>query len=186
MYIAGVDEVGRGPWAGAVVACAVILKEDIAEARDSKLLSPKKREQLSGVIKKYAVGFAIGRAEVDEIDTLNIHHATLLAMKRAVEALPITPDKVVVDGLFVPKLSMPAVAIVKGDQTVSAIACASIIAKVSRDAEMVLMDDHYPGYHFGQHKGYGTVLHRNTLAQLGPCLIHRKSFEPVRSFGYNR
>lgn len=180
--IAGVDEVGRGPWAGAVVACAVILQEPISEAKDSKLLTAKKREQLAEVIKRNAVGYAIGRAEVEEIETLNIHHATLLAMQRAIAALLIVPDKVLIDGLYLPKLSMPAEAIVKGDQTVSAISCASIVAKVTRDAEMTAFDDVYPGYHFAKHKGYGTELHRKALQQLGPCKIHRKNFESVKAF----
>lgn len=176
VVVAGVDEVGRGPLAGPVVTAAVILKEPIDGLADSKKLSPKIRKKLSIEIKEKALAFAYGRAEVDEIDTLNIHHATLLAMKRAVEALDIEPQMVYVDGAFTPKLSIPCAAIVRGDSIISEISAASILAKVMRDEEMDEMDRVYPGYGFAQHKGYGTVLHREALRLLGPCAIHRRSF----------
>ncbi|CAM3111533.1 ribonuclease HII [Legionella steigerwaltii] len=179
MLIAGVDEVGRGPLAGAVVTAAVILKKPIDGLADSKKLTAKKRELLAEQIKKQAIAYAFGRAEVDEIDTLNIHHATLLAMQRAVEALPIQPDQVLVDGLHLPKLSIPCKAIVQGDNLIPEISAASILAKVFRDAEMTALDAIYPGYGFAEHKGYATVTHREALNRLGPCIIHRRSFESV-------
>ncbi len=179
MLIAGVDEVGRGPLAGAVVTAAVILKEPIDGLADSKKLSAKKRELLSAQIKEQAIAYAFGRAEVDEIDTLNIHHATLLAMQRAVEALPIQPDQVLVDGIHLPKLSIPCRAIVQGDNLIPEISAASILAKVFRDAEMAELDAIYPGYGFAAHKGYATVAHQEALNRLGPCIIHRRSFEPI-------
>jgi ribonuclease HII len=183
---AGVDEVGRGPLAGAVVAAAVILKHPIPGLADSKTLSEKKRKALSERIKEEAAAYAFGRAEVREIDELNIHHATLLAMKRAVEALPTTPTSVCVDGLFVPKLAVPCQAIVQGDGLIPEISAASILAKVLRDEEMVALDKCYPGYGFAQHKGYGTAFHRQALARLGPCPIHRRSFAPVRGISVDR
>lgn len=177
--LAGVDEVGRGPLAGAVVTAAVILKEPIDGLADSKKLSAKKRKLLSLQIQEQALAFAYGRAEVDEIDTLNIHHATLLAMQRAVEALPIKPEEVFVDGAHAPKLSVPCQAIIKGDGLIPEISAASILAKVLRDEEMEALDTIYPGYGFAAHKGYPTVAHREALVRLGPCVIHRRSYEPV-------
>ncbi|AWN74478.1 ribonuclease HII [Legionella anisa] len=182
MLIAGVDEVGRGPLAGAVVTAAVILEAPIEGLADSKKLSAKKRELLSVQIKEQAIAYAYGRAEVDEIDVLNIHHATLLAMQRAVEALPIKPHHVLVDGKYIPKLSIPCKAIVQGDSLIPEISAASILAKVFRDAEMVALDALYPGYGFADHKGYATVAHREALNRLGPCSIHRRSFEKVAAF----
>jgi ribonuclease HII len=179
MLIAGVDEVGRGPLAGPVITAAVILKNPIAGIKDSKKLSAKKRELLSEQIKHEAIAYAYGRAEVEEIDALNIHHATLLAMQRAISALPITPDHVLVDGMFRPQANIPCHAIVQGDDLIAEISAASILAKVFRDAEMEVMDAIYPGYGFGKHKGYATVNHREALNRLGPCLIHRRSFEQV-------
>lgn len=179
ILVAGVDEVGRGPLAGAVVTAAVILKEPIAGLCDSKKLSPKNRKLLSQKIKEEALAYAYGRAEVEEIDQLNIHHATLLAMKRAVDGLAIKPDTVKIDGLHVPKLSMPSEAIVKGDSLIPAISAASILAKVLRDEEMDELDKIYPGYGFSDHKGYPTVAHREALIRLGPCPIHRRSYAPV-------
>jgi ribonuclease HII len=178
--IAGVDEVGRGPLAGAVITAAVILKSPIEGLKDSKLLTPKKREQLALMIEEQALCFAYGRAEVEEIDELNIHHATLLAMQRAVMALSHTPKEVFIDGLYTPNLgSIPTKAIVKGDSLIPAISAASILAKVKRDKEMEVMDELYPGYGFAQHKGYPTASHRKALITLGPSIIHRKSFAPV-------
>ncbi len=179
MVIAGVDEVGRGPLAGPVVTAAVILSGPIDGVKDSKKLSPIKRKALAIEIKRSALCYAYGRAEVEEIDSLNIHHATLLAMKRAIEALSISPMKVLVDGLYIPKVSIPCEAIVKGDQLIAEIASASILAKVLRDEEMEQMDQKYPGYGFSLHKGYPTELHRDMLKKLGPCPIHRKSYAPV-------
>lgn len=177
--IAGVDEVGRGPLAGPVVTAAVILAHPIEGVTDSKKLSPQMRQKLAIQIKKEALCFACGRAEVEEIDRLNIHHATLLAMKRAIEGLALVPDKVLVDGLYTPSVSIPCQAIVNGDFLVAEIAAASIIAKVARDQEMIAMDEIYPGYGFAVHKGYPTAMHRNALKELGPCAIHRRSYAPV-------
>ncbi|CZG33140.1 TPA: ribonuclease HII [Legionella pneumophila] len=177
--MAGVDEVGRGPLAGAVVTAAVILKKPIDGLTDSKKLSPKQRNLLAIRIKEEALAFAYGRAEVEEIDQLNIHHATLLAMRRAVEALPIQPDNVVVDGAFTPQLNIPCKAIVQGDSLIPEISAASILAKVLRDEEMVALDKIYPGYGFAEHKGYATPVHKEALMRLGPCKIHRRSYSPV-------
>ena len=179
MLIAGVDEVGRGPLAGPVITAAVILGEPIAGIRDSKQLSAAKRKQLATLIQAHALGYAYGRAEPDEIDRLNIHHATLLAMKRAIEGLSLLPDEILVDGLFTPDVSIPCQAIVKGDTSVLSISAASILAKVARDNEMEVLDKQYPGYGFAQHKGYPTAMHRNALNTLGPCAIHRREFAPV-------
>lgn len=179
ILIAGVDEVGRGPLAGPVVTAAVILKEPIEGLADSKKLSATTRKKLSLEIKRLALAYAYGRAEVDEIDSLNIHHATLLAMKRAVEALPIQPNEVMIDGIHVPQLKFPCKAIVRGDNLIPAISAASILAKVLRDEEMEEMDSLYPGYGFATHKGYPTETHRTALQRIGACPIHRKSYAPV-------
>lgn len=179
ILIAGVDEVGRGPLAGAVITAAVILKEPIEGLADSKKLTEKKRKLLSVIIQERALAFAYGRAEVDEIDTLNIHHATLLAMRRAIEALPIKPDQVLVDGVHTPEIAIPSRAIIQGDSLIPEISAASILAKVLRDEEMQAMDLLYPGYGFAGHKGYPTVAHREALVRLGPCDIHRRSYAPV-------
>lgn len=182
LLIAGVDEVGRGPLAGPVVAAAVILdpKQAIIGLADSKKLSEKKREQLALEIKSKALAWALGRAEMHEIDELNIFHASLLAMQRAVMALPIVPQEVWVDGKFCPNLTMPCTAIIKGDATVPSISAASIIAKVTRDAEMCAWELTYPGYGFAQHKGYPTKAHLLALEKLGVTGLHRQSFAPVR------
>jgi ribonuclease HII len=177
LYIAGVDEVGRGPLAGPVVTAAVILSEPIEGIGDSKKITALKRQQLAIKIRESAVCYAYGRAEVDEIDAINIHHATLLAMKRAIEGLSICPHEVLVDGLYIPQVSMPCRAIVKGDSLITEIGAASILAKVLRDEEMERMDVLYPGYGFAAHKGYPTETHRDALRQLGPCTIHRKSYK---------
>ena len=179
VYVAGVDEVGRGPLAGPVVTAAVILQEPIDGVTDSKKLTPLKRRKLAEIIKSRALCYAYGRAEVEEIDRLNIHHATLLAMKRAIEALRISPHKALIDGLYVPHVSMESQAIVNGDSLVAEIAAASILAKVLRDEEMDKMDALYPGYGFSKHKGYPTAQHRTALQTLGPCEIHRLSYAPV-------
>lgn len=181
LLIAGVDEVGRGPLAGPVIAAAVILDpaRPIAGLADSKKLSPARRERLTLDIRANALAWALGRAEVAEIDQLNIFQAALLAMRRAVEALPMTPDRVLVDGKHCPPLACPCTAIVKGDAIVPAISAASILAKVTRDAELRELHDRYPRYDFARHKGYPTAIHREALRRFGPCSEHRRSFAPV-------
>jgi ribonuclease HII len=179
MIVAGVDEVGRGPLAGPVIAAAVILDTMIVGVKDSKLLTPSKRKTIAGEIQEKAISFAFGRAEVEEIDELNIHHATLLAMQRAVAGLAITPHKILVDGAFLPKITLPCYAIVKGDTLIHEISAASILAKVHRDTEMEAMDALYPGYGFAAHKGYSTAEHHQALEKLGPCIIHRRSFSRI-------
>ncbi len=186
MYIAGVDEVGRGPLAGPVVAAAVILDAPIAGVTDSKLLTASRRKELAVEIKERAICYAYGRAEVDEINQLNIHHATLLAMKRAIETLAIAPEKILVDGLHVPNVAVPCYSIVKGDLLIAEISAASIIAKVYRDEEMERMDNDYPGYGFAAHKGYSTAVHQRALERLGPCAIHRKYFSRVAALSVNQ
>ncbi|TNH05544.1 ribonuclease HII [Testudinibacter sp. TR-2022] len=180
--IAGVDEVGRGPLIGAVVTAAVILdpNKPIVGLADSKKLSEKKRLLLVEAIKINALAWALGRAEPEEIDQLNILQASLLAMQRAVEALPIQPHFVLVDGNKLPKLLMPAQAVVKGDSLVAEISAASILAKVARDQEMAALDQQYPHYGLAQHKGYPTALHLEKLQQYGILPQHRRSFAPVK------
>ncbi|HGN1707242.1 TPA: ribonuclease HII [Providencia rettgeri] len=180
--IAGVDEVGRGPLVGAVVTAAVILDPNnpITGLADSKKLTEKKREKLFDEIQEKALCWCIGRAEPEEIDELNILHATMLAMQRAVEGLSIVPDYVLIDGNRCPKLSMPSQAVVKGDSLVQEISAASILAKVIRDREMVELDKVFPEYGFAKHKGYPTAYHLEKLAQYGATEFHRKSFAPVR------
>jgi ribonuclease HII len=179
---AGVDEVGRGPLAGPVMAGAVILDpaRPIAGLADSKTLSESAREQLAEEIKASALAWAIGRAEVEEIDHINILQASLLAMRRAVLALSPQAEYALIDGNRCPDLPCPSEAIIKGDQRVAAISAASIIAKVTRDREMVEMEALYPGYAFASHKGYPTKLHIAALAELGLTPIHRRSFGPVK------
>ena len=180
--IAGVDEVGRGPLAGPVIAAAVILNEacPIIGLADSKKLTQKRREALAIQIHQQALAFALGRAEVEEIDQINILQASLLAMKRAIEQLPIAPHHVLVDGKYCPQTDYTMEAIIQGDKTVPAISAASIIAKVARDQEMCEMDSLYPDYGFAAHKGYPTKAHRQALQQHGTTPIHRRSFAPVR------
>jgi ribonuclease HII len=179
---AGVDEAGRGPLAGPVIAAAVILdpQKPIEGIADSKLLTPKKREMLADKIKQYAIAWSIGRADVEEIDELNILYASMLAMQRAVECLHIAPATVLIDGNRCPVLPYPSRAIIGGDKTVIAISAASILAKVARDAEMVAYEAQYPGYDFAIHKGYPTARHCALLKRLGASPIHRRSFDPVR------
>ncbi len=180
--VAGVDEVGRGPLVGAVVTAAVILDPNnpIEGLTDSKKLSHKKRLALAEEIKQKAKAWALGRAEPEEIDELNILHATMLAMQRAVNQLKITPHFVLVDGNRIPPLPMPAQAVVKGDSLVAEISAASILAKVARDLEMEELDKRHPQYAFAQHKGYPTKLHLEKLAEHGPLPQHRRSFAPVK------
>lgn len=179
--IAGVDEVGRGPLAGDVMAAAVILPDPAPEGvTDSKALTAKRRECLADVVRKEAISWALGRASVAEIDELNILEASLLAMRRAVEGLSVTPTLVLVDGNRLPQWSFESRAIVKGDLCEPAIGAASILAKVQRDGEMQALHDQYPGYGFDQHKGYPTKAHLAALKRLGVTPIHRRSFAPVK------
>lgn len=183
--LAGVDEVGRGPLAGPVVTAAVILSPDdpmLGKYRDSKKVSEKKRLKLYHHIRKHAVAYAVAQASVEEIDRLNILHATMFAMRRAVDALPLKPSEVVVDGNRCPDMTVPVSAVIGGDDKVQAIAAASIVAKVVRDRMMNMLDARFPGYGFGQHKGYGTKIHMDALAAIGPTPIHRRSFAPVARF----
>ncbi len=179
---AGVDEVGRGPLAGPVVAAAVILdpQRPVDGLRDSKKLSEKRREALFDKICECALAWSLGRAEVEEIDRLNILQASLLAMRRAVEGLSVEPERVLVDGNRCPELEYPCEAIIKGDDRVPAISAASIIAKVTRDREMVAMDAEYPGYGLAGHKGYPSKAHLEALRTLGVTPVHRRSYAPVR------
>lgn len=182
-FVAGVDEVGRGPLAGPVVAAAVILDpaNPVAGLMDSKKLSEKRRELLAEQIKQHALAWAIARVDVDAIDRLNILHASLLAMRHAVEQLSVNPDFILVDGNRCPaNLSVPSEAVVKGDERVACISAASIIAKVARDQEMVAMDQLYPGYGMAKHKGYPTKAHIEALQRQGVSEIHRRSFGPVK------
>lgn len=178
---AGTDEVGRGPLAGDVVAAAVILdpRRPIEGLRDSKKLSEKNRLYCFDQIVEKAQAYAIARASVDEIDQLNILQASLLAMSRAVQSLKLPPNYVYVDGNRCPQWRFDCEAVVKGDSKVPAIAAASILAKVTRDSEMVAFEKLYPGYGFAKHKGYPTPEHLSALVQLGVCPIHRKTFAPV-------
>lgn len=180
--IAGVDEAGRGPLAGSVVAAAVILHPDrpISGLADSKKLSEKKREALALEIKEKALAYAIASCSVAEIDKLNILHASLLAMKRAVDQLATAAEFVLVDGNKLPQWDYPSLAVVKGDDSVAAIAAASILAKVARDHEMIELEQRYPGYGFAQHKAYPTKQHFEALQRLGATPEHRKSFKPVQ------
>ncbi|WJV54987.1 ribonuclease HII [Pectobacteriaceae bacterium CE90] len=180
--IAGVDEVGRGPLVGAVVTAAVILDPNrpIVGLADSKKLSEKRRLSLYDEIKDKALAWSLGRAEPEEIDQLNILHATMLAMQRAVAGLALTPDYVLIDGNRCPMLPMPSLAVVKGDDLVPEISAASILAKVTRDWEMEALDKIFPAYGFAQHKGYPTAYHLEKLATLGATHHHRRSFAPVK------
>lgn len=182
LWVAGVDEVGRGPLAGPVVAAAVILdpSQPIEGLADSKTLSARQRESLCIEIKARCRAWALGRAEVEEIDSLNILQASLLAMQRAVENLSLLPCKILVDGGHCPFFTCPAEAIIGGDGLIPSISAASIVAKVTRDAEMETLDSLYPGYGFAAHKGYPTRQHRNAIKTLGVTPIHRRSFGPVR------
>ena len=181
-YFAGVDEVGRGPLAGAVLAAAVVLDPivGIKGLRDSKQLSEKRRRELDSEIRISALDFCVGRAEVEEIDEINILNATMLAMQRAVHGLKLSVGISLVDGNRLPDLECNAEYLVKGDGKSDAIKAASIIAKVARDDEMTLLDEKYPGYGFAKNKGYPTSAHLQALKLLGPSPIHRLSFSPCR------
>jgi len=179
--VAGVDEAGRGPLAGPVVAAAVILdqRQPIKGLADSKKLTALRREKLFDEIRAKALCCSIAQASVEEIDRLNILQATLLAMRRAVEGLRLKPNKVLVDGNRLPDIGLPAQAIVGGDALVPAISAASILAKVHRDRWCLELDQLYPQYGFAKHKGYGTAAHLAALRAHGPCAVHRVSFRPV-------
>ena len=179
----GVDEAGRGPLAGPVVAAAVILPPgtSLSGLNDSKKLSPRRRERLAAEIRATALAWAVAEASAAEIDEWNILRATLRAMARAVAALPLTPDEVLVDGNQAPALEVPVRTIIGGDALEPAIMAASILAKTHRDARLVALDARYPEYGFARHKGYGTAAHLAALARLGPCPEHRRSFAPVRA-----
>ena len=185
---AGVDEVGRGPLAGPVVAGAVILDplRPIDGLKDSKRLNAKRRAELAEEIRFKALAWGLGRAEVEEIDALNILRASHLAMQRAVSALSVEPEMVLVDGNLLPVFPVPAVAVVKGDTRVPEISAGAILAKVARDREMIELDGRFPGYGFAAHKGYPTADHLAALTQLGACPVHRSSFAPVRDLEVRR
>ena len=179
----GVDEAGRGPLAGPVVAAAVILPPgtSLSGLNDSKKLSPRRRERLAAEIRATALAWAVAEASAAEIDEWNILRATLRAMARAVAALPVMPDEVLVDGNQAPALEVPVRTIIGGDALEPAIMAASILAKTHRDARLVALEARHPGYGFARHKGYGTAAHLAALARLGPCPEHRRSFAPVRA-----
>lgn len=182
VWVAGVDEVGCGCWAGDVVAGAVILSKDgpWPTAQDSKRLSPLARTKLASTIKQKSLSWAIGRASVGEIDSLNIRAAAFLAMRRALEQLKTPPTIVLCDGFTLPGIQVPSIRLVGGDHRSRTIAAASIIAKVARDQELEELDKVYPEYGFAKHKGYGTRRHAEALKMHGPCVLHRQSFAPVR------
>ena len=181
--LCGVDEAGRGPLAGSVFAAAVVLdpSRPIRGLADSKLLTAIVRERLARRIRQRSIAWAIASASVEEIDRINILRASLLAMRRAIEALGVAPDEVCVDGLHVPEVACRCRALVDGDRLMPAISAASILAKTARDAEMVVLDKQFPRYGFANHKGYSTPEHLAALKLFGPCEIHRRTFEPVRA-----
>ena len=187
-YVAGIDEVGRGAWAGPVLAGAVILPRvsrlsalrSLVDVRDSKLLSPTRREELVEPICRAAIAYATGLATCREIEQWGIVAATRLAMQRAVEALPVPPHALLIDALRLPALDLPQNAVIHGDQLSLSIACASVLAKVTRDRMMVEMDARIPGYQFARHKGYGTAEHRAALERLGASCEHRANFAPIK------
>ncbi|HEU4622933.1 MAG TPA: ribonuclease HII [Burkholderiaceae bacterium] len=177
----GIDEAGRGPLAGPVVAAAVILdpEKPIAGLADSKVLSPARRNALAIEIRERAVAWCVAEASVEEIDTINILQATLLAMRRAVQGLSVTPELALIDGNQLPRINVRAQAVVKGDARVPAISAASILAKTVRDAMLDDLHEQHPMYGFDQHRGYGTQAHLSALIAHGPCMHHRRSFAPV-------
>ena len=183
ILLCGVDEAGRGPLCGNVVAAAVILAPErpIAGLRDSKKLTARRRELLAAEIRTHALAWAIGEASVAEIDQLNILHATMLAMQRAVAGLSVMPQLVRIDGNRCPALPMPCEAVVGGDASDASIAAASILAKVERDAQMLILDAQFPAYGFARHKGYPTTEHLSALAEHGVLDCHRRSYAPVRA-----
>ncbi|MBI3781822.1 MAG: ribonuclease HII [Deltaproteobacteria bacterium] len=181
-HVAGCDEVGVGPLAGPVVAAAVILPPDthIRGVDDSKTLSPQRRNELAEQIRNAATAIGVGIVEVEDIDRMNVYHAALEAMRRAVIGLPVLPDHIVVDARTIPEISIPQTPLVGGDGRCYSVAAASIVAKVARDAIMVELDARYPMYGFARHMGYGTAEHLAAIDKHGPCPVHRRSFAPVR------
>jgi ribonuclease HII len=184
-FVAGVDEAGRGAWAGPLVAAAVIIPRldkgtppELAEVRDSKLLPPSRREELAEVIARVGL-IGVGSVQHDEVDLLGVRAANELAMVRAVEGLPRRPDHLIVDAFTLPICPVPQTAIIRGDLTCLSIAAASIVAKVFRDRAMADYSEQFPTYGFASHKGYGTGRHRTRLAEVGPCELHRRSYAPV-------
>lgn len=184
--ICGIDEAGRGALAGAVFAAAIILPADkrmlpaLSGVRDSKQMTPRQRETWEGKIKEAALSWGVGKSTCQEVDTLGILPATRLAMQRAVEALHIQPVHLLIDAVILRYVDIPQTALIKGDVYCLSIACASVLAKTARDHEMVAFDALYPHYGFARHKGYATLQHRTALQKHGACLIHRRSYEPVR------
>ena len=184
-WVAGLDEAGRGPWAGPVTAAAVVLPagdqclRSLAGVDDSKRLTPRRREELLPAIQDTALAWGVGAADAGEIDRLGIVPATRLAMERALAALGLAPQALLIDALRLPGVAIPQLAIIHGDSLSLSIAAASVLAKVTRDRLMVAMDEQYPGYGFARHKGYGTRAHAESLALLGVCPLHRRSFAPV-------
>ncbi len=181
--VAGVDEVGMGPLAGPVIAAAVVLPADVAVdgVADSKTVPKAKRESLAELLHASALGVGIGMVDVDEIDAINIYQAGLLAMRRAVAALPVVPNHLLIDSRRIPECEIQQTCVDDGDATVYSIAAASIVAKVHRDRLMRELDERYPGYGFAAHAGYATAAHLKALRSLGPCPVHRRSFAPVRA-----
>ncbi len=190
--VAGLDEAGRGAWAGPVAAAAVILPNDIdiqkelAGVRDSKQLSPECRAELAQVIKQHTAAWSVGFSSNDEIDCYGIVPATRLAMQRALHGLKQLPRHLLIDALFLPDIDLPQSAFIKGDQRSLSIAAASILAKHNRDEWMIDLDRDFPGYGFAEHKGYGTRLHQNALRNLGATPLHRRSFRPLKEMLLNR
>lgn len=190
-FTAGLDEAGRGAWAGPVAAAAVILpftpeiESDLLGVRDSKQLTCQKREELAPVIQACALAWGVGFSSREEIDRIGILPATRLAMQRALASLKIEPVHLIIDALFLPEIALPQTALIKGDQRSLSVAAASILAKTSRDAWMCSLDDCYPGYDFARHKGYGTKQHQQALSSLGICPEHRCSYAPIREIMLN-
>jgi ribonuclease HII len=187
LWVAGIDEAGRGALAGPVAAAAVILPQivsftkELRGVRDSKMMTPAQRESWSHAIQECVVSFGIGLASAGEIDTLGILPATCMAASRAIQALKIVPDHLLLDYLLLPDISIQQTSIIKGDMVSLSIAAASILAKTSRDAILVELDDQYPGYGFARHKGYGTTAHFEAIHQLGPSPVHRMTFAPINT-----
>ncbi len=187
--VAGIDEAGRGCWAGPVAAAAVILPADpalihtLAGVRDSKQMTPAERERCAPLIRAQALAWGVGFGSAAEIDELGIVPATRLAVRRALDQLALRPEHLLVDFLDLPEAACPQTALVKGDARCLSIAAASVLAKTARDALLVQLDRQYPGYGFASHKGYGTPAHQEALARLGPCPLHRRSFAPIRALG---
>ena len=185
--VAGLDEAGRGAWAGPVYAAAVVLPANtyisaqLSGVQDSKLMTPKQREYWAVIIRSFAAGWGVGFATREEIDRMGILPATRLAMQRALEQLSQPPEHLLIDALLLKQVNLPQSALIKGDRRSLSIAAASVLAKTARDALLVELDALYPGYGFARHKGYGTAIHQAALQQLGACAEHRRSFKPIRA-----